>query len=115
MLPSFADVDPEAVKILPKVLPVPLYAPNGRPVLVHLYPLYAADPPPDGVLEDADMEDEDDYYDWYTYANASKRLAYDPASLAALQIMSLSLVSASKAGLIPNKWGGVLGQELCLD
>ena len=58
------------------------------------------------------MEDEEDYYDWYTYPNAAKRLMYDPSSLAALQIISLSLVSASQAGLVPSKWGGVFGQEL---
>ena len=29
-----------------------------------IYPLYATRPPPEGPLEDADMTDEDDTYDW---------------------------------------------------
>ena len=29
-----------------------------------IHPLYAREPPPPGALEDADLTDEDDIYDW---------------------------------------------------
>ena len=29
-----------------------------------VWPLYATQPPPPGALEDADMTDEEDQYDW---------------------------------------------------
>ena len=75
-----------------------------------MVPLYAVEPPPDGALEEADMEDEETPYDWYTYANAIKRL--DDRSIAALRSMSLMLVEAANVGLIPCKWGGIFGQEM---
>ena len=37
-----------------------LYRPNSRPVVLTLVALEAVHPPPDGPLEDADIEDEDD-------------------------------------------------------
>mmetsp|Transcript_26939 Transcript_26939/g.40460 ORF Transcript_26939/g.40460 Transcript_26939/m.40460 type:complete len:1047 (-) Transcript_26939:411-3551(-) len=106
---EFTEVDAKEVQALPHLLPVPVYCPNGRQLLVHLYPLYAVEPPPDGPLEDADMEDDETPYDWYTYYNAVKRL--DPPSLAALQTMSFALMQAANIGLIPLKWGGFFGQE----
>ena len=96
----------------PYVLPVAVYAPNGRPIIVHLYPVYATEPPPDGPLEDADLEDDETPYDWYTYPNAIAKL--DKASIAALQTMALNLLQAANVGLVPAKWGGVFGQELQL-
>lgn len=107
---EFTKVDPTEVHILANVLPVAVYAPNNRPILVELYPLYATEPPPDGPLEDQDMEDDESPYDWYTYPNAIAAL--DKASIAALQSMALNLVQAANVGLIPAKWGGVFGQEL---
>lgn len=106
---EFTEVEKTEVKILPHLLPVPIYAPHGRPRLVHLYPLYATEPPPDGPLEEADMEDDETPYDWYTYPNAIKKL--DPPSVVALQAMSFALVQAANVGLVPAKWGGVFGQE----
>lgn len=110
-LVEFTEVEANAVKFLPHVLPVAIYAPNGRPILVHLYPMYAVDPPPDGLLEDADMED-DESYDWYTFPNAVAKL--DNSSIVALQTMALNLSQAANAGLVPTEWGGVFGQELKL-
>jgi G3E family GTPase len=109
---EFTKVDAAEVSVLPNVLPVAIYAPNGRSILVELYPLYANEPPPDGPLEDADMEDDETPYDWYTYPNAIVKL--DKSSTTALQIMALNLVQAANVGLVPAKWGGVFGQELKL-
>ncbi|KAG7362783.1 cobalamin synthesis protein, P47K [Nitzschia inconspicua] len=104
-------VDASEVVPLPFVPPVAVYAPHGRPVLMHLYPLYATAPPPDGPLEDQDMEDDETPYDWYTYKNAIQRLE-DERSAAALRTLSSALVEAANVGVIPCKWGGVFGQEL---
>jgi len=104
-------VEATEVKVLSDIIsPVYIYAPNGRPIVMQLYPLYATEPPVDGPLEDADMEDEESPYDWYLYSNAMKAL--DGQSIAALQTMSLSLLQAANVGLVPCKWGGVFGQEL---
>lgn len=107
---EFTEVDATEMRVLPNVLPVAIYAPNGRQILIELHPLYATEPPPDGPLEDADMEDAESPYDWYTFSNAIKQL--DKASIAALHIMALNLVQAANVGLVPAKWGGVFGQEL---
>ena len=107
---EFTKVDATEVRILANVLPVAMYGPNDRPILVELYPVYATEPPPDGALENQDMEDDETPYDWYTYPNATAKL--DKASIAALQNMALNLVQAANVGLVPAKWGGVFGQEL---
>ena len=53
---------------LAAVPPVSLHMPTGRGkpssrVMVHFF--YAVNPPPPGPLEDADMEDDEDPYDWW--------------------------------------------------
>ena len=106
---EFTEVEATEVRPLPCILPVAVYAPNNRPILMHLYPLYATAPPPDGPLEEADMEDDETPYDWYTYPNALQKL--DPRSIAALQTLSAALIEAANVGLLPCKWGGVFGQE----
>jgi G3E family GTPase/ADP-ribose pyrophosphatase YjhB (NUDIX family) len=111
-LEEFTEVEATEVTALPLIPPVALYAPNQRSMLVHLYPLYATEPPPDGPLEEADMEDEETPYDWYTYHNAIQKL--DERSVAALQTMVSALIEAANVGLLPCKWGGVFGQELAL-
>lgn len=62
------DIESDEVLPLEDVPPVMVYG-NGRPygkVLLHLFS--AVNPPPPGPLENADMEDEDDLYDWYLSA-----------------------------------------------
>jgi G3E family GTPase len=108
---QLCEVDgPDEVMALSHIPPVALYGTiGGRAIVVLLYPLYAKEPPPDGPLEDADMEDDETPYDWYTFSNASKKL--DERSMAALQTMASALLEAATVGLLPCKWGGVFGQE----
>jgi len=105
---------PSEMVPLANVPPVMVHG-NGRPhgpVLLHLY--YAAMPPPPRPLEEADMEDEDDDYDWYTFPRAMAALP-DEASRIALQTAALALHAAAAAGKVPAKWraseGGIFGQE----
>ncbi len=107
---EYTEAEADEVQVLQNVLPVAIYAPDDRSIMVELYPLYVTSPPPDGPLEDADMEDDEDLYDWYTYPNAITRL--DKASISALQTMALNMYQAASVGLVPTKWGGIFGQEL---
>ena len=50
----------EEVRVLPFVPRGVAYRPNSRPVFLTLVVLEAVHPPPEGPLEDADIEDEDD-------------------------------------------------------
>jgi len=102
------EVDPDEVRPLSHIAPVSLYAPQG--VLVTVYPLYAVQPPPEGPLEDQDMEDDESLYDWYTFENAVAKL--DVRSRACLTTMACTLIEAANVGLLPVKWGGVFGQEI---
>eukprot|EP00588_Corethron_pennatum_P007645 CAMPEP_0194297466 /NCGR_PEP_ID=MMETSP0169-20130528/58968_1 /TAXON_ID=218684 /ORGANISM="Corethron pennatum, Strain L29A3" /LENGTH=487 /DNA_ID=CAMNT_0039047275 /DNA_START=246 /DNA_END=1709 /DNA_ORIENTATION=+ len=109
---TFTGADADDLELLEHVAPVYVYARHdGRPVLVCLYAAYAVDPPPDyGSPDDADAEDPEDDYDWYTFARAVDRV--DAASASALRTMALGLVQGSEAGVVPVKWGGVFGQEM---
>jgi ADP-ribose pyrophosphatase YjhB (NUDIX family) len=109
-LVEFTGVEATEVTVLSFIPPVALYAPNERPIFVHLYPLYATEPPPDGPLEDADLEDDETPYDWYTFDNAIRQL--DERSNVALHTMVSALIEAANVGVLPCKWGGVFGQEL---
>ena len=107
---ELVEVEASEVRELKHVPPVAIYGPNGLPHLVQLHALYATEPPPDGPLEDADIEDEEDSnYDWYTFPNALNRL--DDASIAALRTMAFHLVQGANVGLVPNRYGGIFGQE----
>ena len=88
---QYCEIDGKTeVNPLPHIPPVSIYMPCGRPLVIELYPLYAINPPPEGPLEDADMEDEDDIYDWYTFERAIAALqkTKDVASIIALQTMA---------------------------
>jgi len=107
---KYIQVDPSEVLPLPLIPPVTVYAPNNQPILMYLYPFYAVEPPPDGLLEDQGMEDDETPYDWYTFPNIISKL--DRRSIAALHTMALALMEAANVGILPAKWGGVFGQEL---
>jgi ADP-ribose pyrophosphatase YjhB (NUDIX family) len=107
---EFTGVEESEVRALGMISSVTVYAPRGRRIIIQLIPLYATAPPPAGPLEDADIEDDETPYDWYTLPNALKKL--DDRSAAALQSLSLNLVEAANVGVLDCKWGGVFGQEL---
>ena len=65
---ALTDIDDASEFVpLPRVPPVTLLRANGARTLVHV--LYAANKPPPGPLEDADMSDDEDFYDWYEPSN----------------------------------------------
>jgi len=103
-LTTFCDVDgPGEIVHLKHIPPIMVYG-SGRPygpVLLHFFS--AACPPPPGPLEDADVEDEEDYYDWYTYPRAAEALI-DEASRRALQTATFAINAAAVAGRLPSKW-----------
>jgi G3E family GTPase len=101
------EIDADEFTHLEGVPPVMMLLPARRSVVVHFF--YATQPPPEGPLENADMDDDDDVYDWYTFARASRRV--DLSTLSALQSAALTLASCASFQEVPNKWGGVFGQE----
>lgn len=108
----FCGIDGETeVKPILNIPPVNIYMPAGRPLVLTIYALYASQPPPDGPLEDQDIEDIDDVYDWYTFPRAIAALSDDDATKMALQTMAYALKAAAYADILPMKWGGYFGQE----
>ena len=111
---EYCDIDgPAELEVLPHIPPAVLYLEGRhserRYVLVHVF--YARQPPPDGPLEDADLTDEDDLYDWYTWPRAVHVLRKDPHVLSTLRTMACALAAAHQGGHLPSKFGGVFGQE----
>ena len=60
-----------------------------------IYPLYAARPPPPGALEDADLTDDEDLYDWYTWPRAVHVLRDDARALATLRTLACGIAAAA--------------------
>jgi len=109
---ELCNVHASEVEILAGVPPAHTYSTRiGKMRPVAIYPLYAVDPPPPGPLEAADVEDPEDSYDWYTFPRAMQALAVDPFAQAALAAFAVSLAAGAAAGAVPDKWGGVFGQE----
>ena len=79
-------VDKTEARAIDMISPITVYAPHGDKIVTKLVVLYATEPPPPGALEDADMEDDESPYDWYTYPNAINRL--DERSVAALRSLA---------------------------
>jgi G3E family GTPase len=102
---------------MPQVQPAVLYlggageGPQEQQQQALVYPLYAARPPPPGALEDADLTDDDDTYDWYTWPRAVHALRHDPNALAAIRTLACAVAAAVGAGRLASKWGGYFGQE----
>ena len=113
---EYCDIDGQAeVELLRHIPPVTLYmdvnGPQHEQRCVLVYALYAVQPPPDGPLEDADLTDDDDIYDWYTWPRAVHVLRKEPRSLSTLRTLACALAAAADADHLPQKWGGVFGQE----
>lgn len=121
---ELCDIDSDEFEVLPGIPPAVIYRntqsythPNDNAMAVGcitIYAMYATNPPPEGPLEDADMEDEEDsLYDWYTFPRAVERLLEirDDAAVMALQTMAYALCAAAAYGRVPFIWGGLFGQE----
>eukprot|EP00580_Thalassiosira_gravida_P019206 CAMPEP_0201658390 /NCGR_PEP_ID=MMETSP0494-20130426/1280_1 /ASSEMBLY_ACC=CAM_ASM_000839 /TAXON_ID=420259 /ORGANISM="Thalassiosira gravida, Strain GMp14c1" /LENGTH=1004 /DNA_ID=CAMNT_0048135371 /DNA_START=191 /DNA_END=3205 /DNA_ORIENTATION=- len=104
------EVEAAELAAVDMISPITMYAPNGRRIVTKLVVFYATNPPPDGPLEEADMEDDETPYDWYTFPNAMNRL--DERSIVALRSLASVLMEAAEVGILPRKWGGVFGQEI---
>lgn len=67
---DLCDIEPEEMTPLdiPPALIYPAPAGAGKRArgrgVISIYVMYAVQPPPDGPLEDADIEDDEDCYDW---------------------------------------------------
>ena len=74
---EMCDIEHTEIEHLPGIPPVALHLERGQAVagqavagtfvagtVALIYPLYAVNPPPPGALEDADLTDEEDLYDW---------------------------------------------------
>jgi hypothetical protein len=101
------DVDGDEVQIVEEVPPLPLYLEDGATVMVHV--LYATSAPPGGSGEQSEVVDPDSEYDWFTFTGALARVS--DAEQRMLKAAAYSLAAAAHAGRLPNKWGGVFGQE----
>merc|ERR1712048_509453 len=103
------DIEEEEVYLLEGVAAVNILVPSLPAIAVRA--LYARNAPPPGPLEQADVEDPEDCYDWYTFPRAMQALAKDPYARAALATMACTLAAGAAAGYVPNQWGGVFGHE----
>eukprot|EP00930_Biecheleria_cincta_P057491 TRINITY_DN43425_c0_g1_i1.p1 TRINITY_DN43425_c0_g1~~TRINITY_DN43425_c0_g1_i1.p1 ORF type:complete len:944 (+),score=161.70 TRINITY_DN43425_c0_g1_i1:280-2832(+) len=102
-------VDPSTeLELLTSVPPLALLQ-GGQ--CIKLVCFKAVHPPPPGPLEDADISDEEDSYDWYTWPRALHALRHSPPEIRALHAAAISLANAGVAGLVPREWGGIFGQE----
>ncbi|KAJ1461678.1 CobW/HypB/UreG, nucleotide-binding domain-containing protein [Pelagophyceae sp. CCMP2097] len=94
--------------LLSKVPHLALYRPGGGITTVVFF--QAVESPPPGPLEDADLSDDEDHYDWYTLKRALDRV--DDATARTLKTAAFALDAARAAGFIEARWGGVFGQEI---
>eukprot|EP00411_Alexandrium_monilatum_P011844 CAMPEP_0175268520 /NCGR_PEP_ID=MMETSP0093-20121207/44392_1 /TAXON_ID=311494 /ORGANISM="Alexandrium monilatum, Strain CCMP3105" /LENGTH=266 /DNA_ID=CAMNT_0016563161 /DNA_START=54 /DNA_END=854 /DNA_ORIENTATION=- len=109
---ELCDVDADEVTQLRGISPVSSYAVrDGKVRAIPIYALYSVRPPPPGPLEAADEEDPEDRYDWYTLPRALAALAADMHARAALAALACALAAGAAAGAVPDRWGGVFGQE----
>ena len=91
------------------VPPLALYRASGGVTTVVCF--VAIEEPPAGALEDADLSDDDDLYDWYTLARALDGRVNE-STARTLKTAAFALDAARCAKRLEAKWGGVFGQEL---
>eukprot|EP00929_Paragymnodinium_shiwhaense_P081283 TRINITY_DN42506_c0_g1_i1.p1 TRINITY_DN42506_c0_g1~~TRINITY_DN42506_c0_g1_i1.p1 ORF type:complete len:279 (+),score=36.12 TRINITY_DN42506_c0_g1_i1:71-838(+) len=106
---DLCEIEEDEVYVLKGVPPVVISVPSLPPIMLHA--IYAKNAPPAGPLENADVEDPEDTYDWYTFPRAMAALSSDPYARAALATMACSLVAGAASGMVPDQWGGVFGEE----
>mmetsp|Transcript_154072 Transcript_154072/g.287169 ORF Transcript_154072/g.287169 Transcript_154072/m.287169 type:complete len:933 (-) Transcript_154072:545-3343(-) len=102
-------VDGCEIEPLPGLPPIPLYV-GSR--CVDIVCFRAVQPPPAGPLEDADVSDDEDLYDWYTWPRALHALRSRPNEVGVLHVIAFMLANAAAAKVIALEHGGVFGQEV---
>jgi hypothetical protein len=108
---SMLDVEESEFKVMGAITPAMYYLPGPSGITaVTVFVAAATSPPPAGPLEDADVEDLEDAYDWYTLPRAVARVG--PAEKDVLVTLSTALMAATRVNLVKPVWGGVFGQEL---
>eukprot|EP01052_Picozoa_sp_SAG31_P038899 SAG31_NODE_5286_length_2632_cov_2.478484_1_plen_585_part_01 len=96
-----------------RVPPLALYRHSGGVTTVVI--LVALEAPPPGPLEDADISDDEDCYDWYTFPRALSGERVDAPTAAFLRTAAYALDATAAAGLIASQWGGIFGEEFVSD
>jgi G3E family GTPase len=106
----------EQVMALPDLPPMRLFRPNGENKVVDVYIMYAKNAPASNNfcdLGEEPKEDYEDFYDWYSFSHCMKALERnnDQATIRFLKSVAFVLQMASTTNALPNKWGGIFGQE----
>ena len=103
------DVEDQAGELdpLPRLPRLALHRATGGATEVVFFEALAA---PTYPLEDYDLSDDEDDYDWYTLPRALGRV--DGPTAALLRTAAFALDAARAAGLVDGAHGGVFGQEL---
>eukprot|EP00439_Symbiodinium_sp_Y106_P028235 s8175_g3.t1 len=104
---ELCDVEGSEIEELVAVPELPLYK-GGRCVKMVCF---RAVNPPAGAPEDADVSDDEDLYDWYTWPRALHALKSRPHEIRALRAVAVVLQNAAEAGLVRAEYGGIFGQE----
>ncbi|CAE7179632.1 unnamed protein product [Symbiodinium pilosum] len=104
---ELCDVEGSEIEQLQEIPPIPLFK-GHRCVNVICF---RAVNPPAGALEDADVSDDEDLYDWYTWPRALRALQGRESEVRALHAAAIVLGNASVAGIVGPEFGGVFGQE----
>eukprot|EP00913_Durusdinium_trenchii_P023665 g22232.t1 len=104
---EFCEVEGSEIDQLP-VPPIALYGSHGNRIDMICF---RAVHPPAGPLEEYDVSDHEDLYDWYTWPRALHALSQRPNEVRALHTAALVLANAAAAGVLPIEHGGVFGQE----
>ncbi|OLP80861.1 putative metal chaperone YciC [Symbiodinium microadriaticum] len=104
---ELCDVEGSEIEELVAVPQLPLYK-GGRCVKMVCF---RAVNPPAGAPEDADVSDDEDLYDWYTWPRALHALNSRPHEIRALRAVAVVLQNAAEAGLVRAEYGGIFGQE----
>ena len=76
---------------------------------IHVFYTLSGSEAPQSAAAAATAEDEDEPYDWFTFARAME--VAEPRTRELLQTLAYALRAAAVAGRVPDKWGGVFGQE----
>ena len=95
------------------IAPFKIYKPAGENIIVTVYVFYVSQPPAENWLETADVEDETENFDWYSFPKALEALmrTQDESTITSFHTLAFALQSAKMVNAIPVD-DGVFGKEL---